>query len=32
VAAVERAGTLPYRGFEDVFEREIDFVFTFNDE
>jgi colicin import membrane protein len=27
VAAVERAGSLPYRGFEDVFEREIDFLF-----
>jgi len=31
VAAVERAGTLPYRGFEDVFEREIDFIFTYDD-
>ena len=28
VAAVERAGSLPYRGFEDVLEREIDFIFT----
>ncbi len=31
-AAVERAGTLPYRGFEDVFEREIDFIFTYDDD
>jgi len=30
IAAVERAGTLPYRGFEDVFEREITFTFTFD--
>ena len=30
VAAVERAGTLPYRGFEDVFEREIDFNFRYD--
>ena len=30
VAAVERAGTLPYRGFEDVFEREIDFKFSYD--
>ena len=30
VAAVERAGTLPYRGFEDVFEREIDFNFSYD--
>jgi colicin import membrane protein len=29
IAAVERAGSLPYRGFEDVFSREIDFVFTY---
>jgi len=29
VAAVERAG-LPYRGFEEVFEREIDFIFTYD--
>ena len=29
-AAVERAGSLPYRGFEDVFEREIDFIFTYD--
>jgi len=32
VAAVERAGTLPYRGFEEVFEREIDFIFTYDDD
>jgi colicin import membrane protein len=30
VAAVERAGTLPYRGFENVFEREIDFNFRYD--
>ncbi len=30
VAAVERAGSLPYRGFEDVFEREIDFLFLYD--
>ncbi len=30
VAAVERAGTLPYRGFEDVFQREIDFLFKYD--
>lgn len=30
VAAVERAGSLPYRGFEEVFEREIDFIFVFD--
>ena len=30
VGAVERAGSLPYRGFEDVFEREIDFLFTYD--
>ncbi|MEJ2533930.1 MAG: cell envelope integrity protein TolA [Gammaproteobacteria bacterium] len=30
VAAVERAGSLPYRGFEDVFEREIDFIFRYD--
>jgi len=29
VAAVERAGSLPYRGFEDVFVREIDFIFSY---
>ena len=32
IAAVERTGTLPYRGFEKVFEREIDFIFTYDDE
>ncbi len=31
VAAVERAGSLPYRGFEDVFEREIDFLFRYDE-
>jgi colicin import membrane protein len=30
VAAVERGGALPYRGFEDVFEREIDFIFIYD--
>lgn len=30
LAAVERAGSLPYRGFEDVFEREIDFLFIYD--
>jgi len=30
VAAVERAGSLPYRGFEEVFEREIDFNFKYD--
>lgn len=32
VAAVERAGTLPYRGFENVFQREIDFKFIYDDD
>jgi colicin import membrane protein len=32
LAAVERGGTLPYRGFEDVFEREIDFIFIYDGE
>lgn len=32
VAAVERTGALPYRGFEDVFEREIDFIFRYDEE
>jgi colicin import membrane protein len=32
VAAVERTGSLPYRGFEDVFEREIDFIFTYDED
>jgi colicin import membrane protein len=31
-AAVERAGSLPYRGFEEVFEREIDFIFKYDDD
>jgi colicin import membrane protein len=30
VAAVERGGSLPYRGFEKVFEREIDFIFIYD--
>ena len=30
VAAVERGGSLPYRGFEDVFQREIDFIFIYD--
>jgi len=30
VAAVERAGSLPYRGFEEVFQREIDFNFRYD--
>jgi colicin import membrane protein len=30
VAAVERAGSLPYRGFEEVFEREITFEFRYD--
>jgi colicin import membrane protein len=30
LAAVERGGALPYRGFEDVFEREIDFKFIYD--
>lgn len=30
VAAVTRAGSLPYRGFEDVFDREIDFNFEYD--
>lgn len=29
IEAVERAGPLPYRGFEDVFCQVIDFVFTY---
>jgi len=29
-AAVERVGILPYRGFEDVFQREIDFYFIYD--
>lgn len=30
VAAVERTGSLPYRGYEEVFEREIDFNFIYD--
>jgi colicin import membrane protein len=30
LAAVERGGALPYRGFEDVFQREIDFLFIYD--
>jgi colicin import membrane protein len=30
LAAVERGGALPYRGFEDVFAREIDFNFIYD--
>ncbi len=30
LAAVERGGALPYRGFEDVFEREIEFIFIYD--
>lgn len=32
LAAVERTATLPYRGYEDVFEREIRFVFRYDDD
>ena len=32
LAAVERAGSLPYRGFEEVFQREIDFNFEYDDD
>jgi len=32
VAAVERAGALPYRGFENEFQREIDFIFIYDGE
>jgi colicin import membrane protein len=32
IAAVEKAGNLPYRGFEDVFEREISFFFLYDGE
>ena len=32
VAAVERAGSLPYRGFEEVFQREIEFNFEYDDD
>ncbi len=30
LAAVERGGALPYRGFEDVFQRQIDFIFIYD--
>jgi len=30
IAAVERGGTLPYRGYEDVFAREINFTFIYD--
>lgn len=30
LAAVERAGVLPYRGYEDVFQREIEFIFRYD--
>jgi colicin import membrane protein len=30
LAAVERGGALPYRGFENVFQREIDFIFIYD--
>jgi colicin import membrane protein len=30
LAAVERTGTLPYRGFEDAFQREIEFIFIYD--
>lgn len=32
IAAVERTGILPYRGFEDVFDREINFNFSYDGE
>lgn len=32
IEAVERSEPLTYKGFEDVFEREIDFVFTYYDD
>lgn len=32
IDAVERVGALPYRGFEDVFEREINFRFIYDGE
>jgi len=32
VAAVKKADPLPYDGFQDVFEREIDFIFTYDDD
>ncbi len=30
LAAVERGGALPYRGYEDVFQREIEFTFIYD--
>ena len=30
LAAVDRTGVLPYRGFENVFSREIEFIFTYS--
>jgi colicin import membrane protein len=30
LAAVDRTGVLPYRGYEKVFEREIEFIFIYN--
>jgi colicin import membrane protein len=30
IAAVNRVGELPYRGYESVFNREIEFVFRFD--
>lgn len=30
LTAVERTGVLPYRGFEDAFQREIEFIFIYN--
>ena len=30
IAAVERGGSLPYRGFEKAFQREIDFIFIYD--
>lgn len=30
LAAVDRTGVLPYRGFEKVFSREIEFIFTYS--
>ena len=30
LAAVDRTGVLPYRGFEDLFSREIEFIFTYS--
>jgi colicin import membrane protein len=30
IAAIERDGVLPYRGYEDAFRREIDFIFIYD--